>query len=335
MVFNPAAWLGRKIVRWLTAEHAPATRPLCDFDRVRYEVRPCDVILVEGRSRVSEIIRTITQSPWSHSALYIGRIHDIDDPELREKVLSFYDGDPNEQLVIEAWLGEGTVVNPLTKYRQDSLRICRPSGLTREDAQKVLKFALQHLGFEYDLRQLLDLARFLFPWGILPRRWRSSLFEHNAGTPTRSVCSSMIAAAFASVHFPVLPVLQERADGSVRLIPRNTRLFTPRDFDYSPYFEIIKCPHLDRTPSYRKLPWDQKGRICDDDGECYIPEETQASTEAVAAETVGHETIEKPAPHKAPDDDIPDRETDTAKKPAGDQEDETPPQPTDNADKAG
>ena len=273
MAFNPAAWLGRKIVRWLTNEHPQANPPLCDFDRIRYEVRPCDVILVEGRSRVAEIIRTVTQSPWSHSALYIGRIHDIDDPEVRERVLSFYNGDPNEQLVIEAWLGEGTVVNPLDKYQGDTLRVCRPTGLTRQDAQQVMKFTLQHLGFDYDLRQLLDLARFLFPYSVIPRRWRSSLFEHNAGTPTRSVCSSMIAAAFDSVKFPVLPVLEEKQDGSLRMIPRNSRMFTPRDFDYSPYFDIIKCPHLDfgKRPSYRELPWDRKGRICNDNGECFVP----------------------------------------------------------------
>jgi len=273
MVLNPTAWLGEKIIGWLTADHRPANPPLCDFDRIRYEIRPCDVVLVEGRSRISEIIRTITQSPWSHSALYIGRVHDIDDEELREKVLSFYDGDPNEQLIIEAWLGEGAVVNPLSKYRDDSLRVCRPTGLARQDAQHILKFTLQHLGFEYDLRQLLDLARFLFPYSIIPRRWRSSLFERNAGPPTRSVCSSMIAAAFAAVQFPVLPVLEERRDGSLRMVPRNSRLFTPRDFDYSPYFDIIKCPHLDfgKQPTYRELPWDRKGRICDAHGECYVP----------------------------------------------------------------
>ena len=272
-MFNPAAWLGKKIVGWLTAEQASANPPPCDFERIRYEIRPCDVVLVEGRSRISEIIRTITQSPWSHSALYIGRVHDIDDEELREKVLSFYTGDPNEQLIIEAWLGEGTVVEPLTKYSGDSLRVCRPAGLARQDSQKILKFALHHLGFEYDLRQLMDLGRFLFPYSIIPRRWRSSLFEHNAGVPTRSVCSSMIAAAFASVKFPVLPMLEERRDGSLRMVPRNSRLFTPRDFDYSPYFDIIKCPHLGfgKHPTYRELPWDRRGRICDADGECYVP----------------------------------------------------------------
>jgi hypothetical protein len=273
MVLNPAAWLGRAIVSWLTAEHTGIAPPLCDFDRIRYEIRPCDVLLIEGRSRVSEIIRTVTQSPWSHSALYIGRIHDIDDEELREKVLSFYAGDPGEQLIIEAWLGEGTVVNPLNKYRFDSVRLCRPGGLSRQDAQHVLKFALQHLGFDYDLRQLLDLARFLFPYGVIPRRWRSSLFQHNAGSPTRSVCSSMIAAAFSAVKFPVLPVLEQGVDGTLRMVPRNSRLVTPRDFDYSPYFDIIKCPQVQfsRQMSYRELPWDADGRICNAEGDCYVP----------------------------------------------------------------
>lgn len=268
-MFNPAAWLGEKIVNWLVADKAPAGKPLCDFERIRYEIRPCDVLLVEGRSRVAEIIRTITQSTWSHSAIYIGRIHDIDSPELREKVLSIYNGDPDEQLILEAWLGEGTVINPLSKYHSDSIRICRPTGLSRTDAQQVLTYALAHLGFEYDVRQILDLARFLFPYSVIPRRWRSSLFEHNAGTPTRSVCSSMIAAAFASVSFPIVPLLQERKDGSIRMFARNARLYTPRDFDYSPYFDIIKCPHLDfgHHAPYRNLPWDQKGRVYDGYGD--------------------------------------------------------------------
>lgn len=272
-MFNPAAWLGKKIVNWLTSDQAVAGKPLCDFERIRYEIRPCDVLLVEGRSRVAEIIRTITQSTWSHSAIYIGRIHDIDSPELREKVLSIYDGDPDEQLILEAWLGEGTVINPLSKYQNDSIRICRPTGLSRADAQQVLTYALAHLGFEYDVRQILDLARFLFPYSVIPRRWRSSLFEHNAGTPTRVVCSSMIAAAFASVSFPIVPLLQERKDGSIRLFARNARLYTPRDFDYSPYFDIIKCPHLDfgHHAPYRNLPWDQKGRIYDGAGDSHFP----------------------------------------------------------------
>ncbi len=46
---------------WLTREKPPAETPPCDFNRLKYEVRPGDVILVEGRSRVSNIISIITQ----------------------------------------------------------------------------------------------------------------------------------------------------------------------------------------------------------------------------------------------------------------------------------
>jgi hypothetical protein len=39
---------------------------------------------------------------------------------------------------------------------------------------------------------------------------------------------------------------------------RNARFCVPRDFDYSPYFEIIKYPYIDYITDkkgYRKLPW--------------------------------------------------------------------------------
>ena len=108
MGINPAAWVGKKIVGWLITEQQPVGPPLCDFERVRYEVRPCDVILVEGRSRVSEIIRTVTQSPWSHAALYIGRIHDLDDGELRDGLLDGLGGDPGQD-VAELRRGQGGI----------------------------------------------------------------------------------------------------------------------------------------------------------------------------------------------------------------------------------
>lgn len=266
------AWMARTITDWLATERPPDAAPLCDFERIRYELRPADVLLVEGRTRVSDVIKTITQSPWTHSALYLGRIGDIDDPRVREHVSYCFDGDPNAQIVVEAVLGRGTLISPLDKYRHDHLRICRPAGLARHDAQAVIAYVVNHLGCDYDVRQLLDLARFLFPYGILPRRWRSSLFEHNAGFPTRTVCSSMIAASFDHVHFPVLPVIRRLENGEVRLSKRNVRLYTPRDFDYSPYFEIIKFPFLgiEDKSLYRNLPWDDE-QVCNGEGDCFIP----------------------------------------------------------------
>ena len=252
---------------WLTKEGPPPTSPLCDFKRLSYELRPADVLLLEGRSRVSNVIKAISQSTWTHAALFIGRIYDIRDPILQQKVRMAYHGDFNEPLMVEALLGQGTIIAPVSKYRRDHLRICRPTGLEPEDAQKVVAHAIQHLGMDYDMRHLLDLARFFFPWAILPRRWRSSLFEHNAGTPTRTVCSSLIASAFNSVNFPILPFINRDDDGSVRFFKRNPRLFSPRDFDYSPYFDIIKYPYMgmDDLSLYRRLPWSEADILYNDD----------------------------------------------------------------------
>ncbi len=255
------------VADWLTKEEPPPQSPFCDFKRICYELKPGDVLLVEGRSRVSNVIKQITQSSWTHSALFIGRIYDIRDPQLQQRVRMAYQGDLNEPLLVEALLGQGTILVPVSKYRRDHLRICRPTGLEPEDAQQVVAHAIHHLGTDYDMRHLLDLARFFFPWAILPRRWRSSLFEHNAGIPTRAVCSSLIASAFNSVNFPILPFIDRDDDGSLRFFKRNPRLFTPKDFDYSPYFDIIKYPFLglNELSVYRRLPWSEEEILYNDD----------------------------------------------------------------------
>ncbi|MGD8688476.1 MAG: hypothetical protein PVI37_00935 [Gammaproteobacteria bacterium] len=262
-------WLYQRIARWLTREIAPATRMYSNFDRLCFEVEPADALLVEGRSRVSQVIKTVTHSVWTHSALYVGRLVDIDDPALRAQLERHYAGDPAEQLVIEAQLGDGVIVAPLAKYRNEHLRICRPIGLSRSDTLGVLRAAASQLGKGYDVRQLLDLARFFLPWSLMPRRWRSSLFERTAGEATRNVCSSMMAEAFAAVQFPVRPFIRERADGSRVLYKRNPKLFTPRDFDYSPYFDVVKYPYLDRgdIEAYRQLNWGDEHIIYNDEDE--------------------------------------------------------------------
>ncbi|MDH5473870.1 MAG: YiiX/YebB-like N1pC/P60 family cysteine hydrolase [Gammaproteobacteria bacterium] len=276
MSFNPISRLTNsiweKVVGWLTHERENKQMPLSDFERLRYEIRPGDVILVEGRSRVSEIIKTITLSNWTHSALYIGRLHDIEDHALRAHVQRSYNGDHDDPLVIESLLGQGTVVDSIRKYSVEHLRICRPNGLTRQDSQKVIAYAVNQLGTFYNVRQILDLARFLFPYTFLPRRWRSSLFEHNAGAPTHNVCSSMMAEAFSSVHFPILPVLHRDEDGNLKMYKRNTKLITPKDFDYSPYFDVIKYPILDfdELAIYRKMPWSKDGVILNNQDDDYI-----------------------------------------------------------------
>ncbi len=298
--------LWSRITAWLNYERPSLDVPPCDFERLSYEIRPCDVLLFEGRSRVSDVIKLITLSPWTHAALYIGRLHDIDDPHMREKVRSQYAAGPDEQLIIEALLGRGTVVTPLSRYTREHMRICRPREIARADAQAVINYCIGHLGHDYDVRQLLDLARFLFPYNVLPRRWRSSLFAHNAGAPTRTVCSSLLARAFSSVRYPVLPVLREDNNGSIQLQRRNFKLFTPADFDYSPYFDVIKYPVMsfDDLAIYHRLPWDESAVLANSPGdEIVVPapdpdaEPTESGSAAVSETATSDGTPDETPEH--------------------------------------
>jgi len=274
MALSSIEGIKKVVADWLMFEEERNHLPLSDFDRLQYEIRPCDVLLIEGRSRVSEVIKLVTHSPWSHAALYLGRLHDIENPEHRDFIQRTYQPEPDQQLIIESMLGKGTIVTPLSEYSGDHIRICRPSGIARQDAQRVISYGIQKLGTDYDVRHILDLLRFLFPWGIVPRRWRSSLFEHNPGEATQQICSSMLAEAFFSVKFPVLPIVKSDDKKGVQFYQRNPRLYTPSDFDYSPYFEIIKYPYceLADTTIYRELPWNEQGIIGNNANELIIPE---------------------------------------------------------------
>lgn len=273
----------KPIIKWLSHQRSPQRQPLSDYERIVHELKPCDVLLVEGRSRVSDVIRIVTQSPWTHAALYIGRIHDVDDPELRKVIKHHYEGSDDDRLVIESMLDRGTVIRNLSHYKDDHLRICRPGRLGHKDGQQVVRYALSRLGVEYDVRQILDLARFLFPWTILPRRWRSSLFRHNAGRPTRTVCSTMIAEAFAFVQFPILPLVKRYEDDQVQMFRRNPKLCVPSDFDYSPYFEIIKYPFVDfhYEEDYHLLPWHGTGELDEEEMQMYMASESVPTREDI------------------------------------------------------
>ena len=88
-------------------------------------IRPADVLLVEGaRSKINSAIRYLTQSTWSHSAMYVGL-----GAGLGER-----DGEP--LVLVEAELGQGVIASPLSKYDTFNTRICRPVGLTPEDRIK-------------------------------------------------------------------------------------------------------------------------------------------------------------------------------------------------------
>ena len=235
-------WLSNLITRFLNTERSRQDLPLCDLNALSAAAQSGDVILLEGMSRVSDVIRWVTLSPWTHAALFIGPLDQLANPTLREAVRVHYQGPTDEPLLIESFLGHGTIVQPLNVYEGQHLRLARPRDLRSPAAARVVEYAISRLGAAYDVRQIFDLLRFLFPWFILPKRWRSSLFQLNSGKSTATVCSTMIAEAFGQVQFPILPLVLRQSDGSARYYRRNPKLCTPSDFDYSPYFDIIKYP---------------------------------------------------------------------------------------------
>ncbi|MAZ78304.1 MAG: hypothetical protein CMF39_06455 [Legionellaceae bacterium] len=261
-------WFIHKLSEWMAHEHKPTgdEMPICDFDRICFEVRPGDVLLVEGTSRISNTIKILTRSNWSHAAIYIGHLYEIANRKLREHIINNYQGDVDAPLIIEGFLGKGTIVTSIAKYRLHHIRICRPRALSPEDCDKVIAYCIGAIGYDYNVRQIFDLLRLTMPVSIIPRRLFSSLFKTNRNSH-RKICSSLLAEAFQFVNFPVLPKIVINKNGDIELVQRNPNLFAPGDFDYSPYFDIIKYPLFSMSESglYHNLPWNQ-ALISNDDG---------------------------------------------------------------------
>jgi hypothetical protein len=85
-----------------------------DLTRLKEVLRPGDVILVEGNTHLSQIIMYLTQSSWSHSAMYIGdALLRWGGPEADRALESF--GEDAAHLLMESDLDSGVAVAPLTK----------------------------------------------------------------------------------------------------------------------------------------------------------------------------------------------------------------------------
>jgi hypothetical protein len=114
-------------------------------------------------------------------------------------------GEEANYLLVEALIEGGVVVSPLSKYIHLNIRICRPHNLRKDHLQRIFEEVISQLGHEYDLQNVFDLARYFLPVSIVPRRFRRKALHFGSGLPTQVICSSMIAAAFDNVGFPVLP----------------------------------------------------------------------------------------------------------------------------------
>src|SRR6516165_2537960 len=64
-----------------------------DMASLKRHIRRGDVVLVEGNERISECIKYLTQSSWSHSALFVGDEPLRRDPQMRRRLLDEFGDD--------------------------------------------------------------------------------------------------------------------------------------------------------------------------------------------------------------------------------------------------
>ncbi len=240
--------IGTRLAAYLS-KSLPGYRRLdtITVDQIASVLKTGDIILVEGNTRISTAIKYLTQSSWSHSALFVGQ-----------------PGEPaSSKTLLEADLKEGVRLVSIEFYKGFNLRICRPVNLTQEDSKTLVDFALAKLGHQYDLRNIVDLLRYLIQKPAVPNRYRRAMLSFGSGEPTKAICSTLVSESFQHIHYPILPIRGGNADDVV-VTPGETPLyykrhfthFTPRDFDLSPYFQIVK-PTIERGFNYQSADYNR------------------------------------------------------------------------------
>jgi hypothetical protein len=210
-VAAPARALGGALARYLAQpRHVHGTSAPGDLGALAGLLRPADVILVEGASRFSTAVKYLTQSTWSHAALYVG------------DRLGTRDAAGARHVVVEADVAEGVRAVPLAQFAGLHLRVCRPVGLTDDEAAAVIDHAAARLGHRYDLRNVFDLLRYLFPTPPVPLRWRRRLLAHRAAPGKRPAVPGVRRRNFSCA--PSQPVRAARLRRLAVLRGRETHL---------------------------------------------------------------------------------------------------------------
>ncbi len=246
--------LGLKLARSLAApRHLHDASAPVDLARLRACLKPADVLLVEGHSRFSSGIKYLTQSTWSHAALHVG--------SAVTGASSGAEGN-STPCVVEADVVDGVRAVGRDEFAGMHVRVCRAVSLTPEERQAVADYAIARIGQRYDLKNIVDLLRWLLPTPPVPERFRRRMIQLGSGDPTRAICSTLVAQAFQSVRYPILPIVEHRSANDPAcpactqelLNIRHHSLFVPKDFDVSPYFEVIK-PTLVQGFDHHTLYW--------------------------------------------------------------------------------
>ncbi len=204
--------------------------------RIKAVAQPGDVVLVRGNQRISRIIQTLTTSPYSHAALYVGE----------GKIIEV---DP-----------QGVLLSPIEKYIHLDLRLCRPTMLKKKGKDKVVSY-LERMLYEQPAYDIENIEHLLFKYLYTKMRPDAKLYI-GGSTPFEQhfICSGLLAHAFHLAGYPVtaqLRLKKGRKSGPLKLesvsdyfkmvvhYRKNFSQIVPADFDSSPFFSSIKYLFLD------------------------------------------------------------------------------------------
>jgi hypothetical protein len=158
-------------------------------------------------------------------------------------------------------VNDGVRTIPMSAFADLHTRICRPVGLSDADIDRLIQYMVSRVGYSYDLKNILDLARYLIRPPV-PEPMKRRMIALGSGQPTQAICSTLIAQAFNSLHYPILPEVEliepatpgARAARAEIMHIRHYSLYMPRDFDTSPFFKIVK-PRIEGGFDYHALSW--------------------------------------------------------------------------------
>jgi len=248
---SPLHYLGRRLAAFLAKPRERNSHiPTSPGGQLAATLRKGDVLLVEGSSRFATAIKYLTQSTWSHAALYIGDT--LGSPLSGEE----------PHVLVDVDVVDGVRTLPLSAFSGMHTRICRPVGLNDAEVEAVIAFMLSRDGITYDLKNIFDLARYFIRTPPVPGSMKRRMLSFGSGEPTKAICSTLLAQAFASVRYPILPEVElvdvdsedvRRAKREILHI-RHHSLYAPRDFDVSPFFQVVK-PRLAQGFDFRQLEW--------------------------------------------------------------------------------
>ncbi len=226
-------------------------------------IRPGDVVLVEGRSEMSRLIKLFTSSHWSHAAIYVGNALIASGSKDREIYLKRYREDSNHML-IEAFSGDGVIATPLIKYKEHNIRVCRPYGILESDLYHVIEQVISKLGMHSDDQNITAIALIILQTILRPKSRHTIQACLGNCNDYQVICSGMIAQAFQSVGYPIVPrllpqnqkdVFSENSPYGSGLLMRHYSQISPKDFDLSPNFEVFKFNIIGTTPFNYKSLW--------------------------------------------------------------------------------